>query len=425
MFGRSFAYSLAGIKKAMELKVILNILEAVLLIPFLYEVNQYILGKINKRHSFFSKMKMNILFFYHLTFGLIYYFYAFFNPSDSKAYYSRTDAFKGSWFELFGTETTFIDFLSYPFINTLGFTYEMMMLLFTWIGYWGFVFGFLFFKENIKQKVMVFKKIDLLTLILFFPNMHFWSASLGKGALIFFGLMLFAFSFSKPTNRKWGLIISSILVFAIRPHMFLLLYAGGLYGLYFGKNLISKGNKIIGGVFVLAGLFLIQDKILAVVNLNNSSNIWSDFLAFSSKRSEDLSSATSGVNMAGYNLPEKIFTFWFRPLFLDAPGFLGVIVSIENFIYLLLFGKILKLNFFKFWKKAPSHVKSCMMIFILTSYAMTFFMSNLGIMIRQKTMIMYFMFFVIYYFLAYEKSAEVKFRLEKFSVLSSKNTFKY
>lgn len=329
-----------------------------------------------------------------------------------------------SWFEFLGTETTFIDFISYPFINYLGFSYEMMMFLFTWIGYWGFVLGFLFFKENIKEKVTVFKKVDLLNLILFFPNMHFWSASLGKGALIFFGLMLFAFSINKPGTRKTGLILSSLLVFAIRPHIFFLLCIGGLYGLYFGKNFISTKKKLLGGVAILLGLVFLQDKILAVVNLNDSENLWTDFIAFSSERAQSLSSATSGVNMAGYSLPEKIFTFWFRPLFLDAPGFLGVIVSIENFVYLLLFGKILKSNFFKFWKNAPSSVKSCMMIFLLTSLAMTFIMSNLGIMIRQKTMIMYFMFFVIYYFLAYEKSSEIRLQLESLNYYSSKPNLK-
>lgn len=397
----------------MRLEVISNIIVAILLIPFLYEINQYILKKISNKYSFLSKLKMNILFIYHLAFGLLYYLYAVYNPSDSKAYYLRTDNFKGSWLELLGTETTFIDFLSYPFINGLGFSYEMMMLLFTWVGYWGFVFGYLFFKENIPQKVKVFKRIDLLTLILFFPNMHFWSASLGKGAPIFFGLMLFAYSIGNIKNRGLGLIVSSILVFAIRPHMFLLLCVGGLYGLYFGLNLISKRKKIIGGIAILAGMLILHEEILAVVNLNGSNNLVTGFLVFASERSNDLSSATSGVNMAGYSLPEKIFTFWFRPLFLDAPGFLGIIVSIENLIYILLFGKLMRASFLKFWMNAPSHVKSCLMIFVLTSIAMTFIMSNLGIMIRQKTMIMYFMFFVIYYFLAYEKSESLKLKLEK------------
>ncbi|SDR70077.1 hypothetical protein [Gramella sp. MAR_2010_147] len=408
----------------MKIEFYLNILEVLFLVPFIYEINQKILNKLEREYSFFSKKKMNILFYYHLIFGGIYYVYAFSNPSDSKGYFSRAEDFQGSWLELLGTGTTFIDFISYPFINYLGCTYEMMMLLFTWVGYWGFVLGFLFFKENIKEGVRVFKKVDLLTLILFFPNMHFWSASIGKGALIFFGLMLFAYSFSRPRDRKLGLIISSLIVFVIRPHMFLLLCMGGGYGLYFGKNLIPKRVKIFGGIAILVGLVLLQDKILAVVNLGDSNDLISDFLKFSSNRSESLSSATSGVNMAGYSFPEKIFTFWFRPLFLDAPGFLGIIVSIENFIYLCLFGKIFRLNFIKFWKKAPSQVKSCFMIFVLTSFAMTFIMSNLGIMIRQKTMIMYFMFFVIYYFLAFEKSNEVKLRLERLSITSSAKSIK-
>ena len=42
-------------------------------------------------------------------------------------------------------------------------------------------------------------------------------------------------------------------------------------------------------------------------------------------------------------------------------------------------------------------------IFILTSFALTFVMSNLGIIMRQKTMVMYFGFFVVNYFLAEEQ----------------------
>ena len=115
--------------------------------------------------------------------------------------------------------------------------------------------------------------------------------------------------------------------------------------------------------------------------------------------------------MTDYSLLEKFFTFWFRPLFFDAPGILGVIVSIENLIYLLLFGKLFKKSFFGFLKTAPGHVKLSLILFFTTSFAMTFVMSNLGIILRQKSMIMYFLFFVIYYFLAYEK--DTVFRLKQ------------
>jgi len=382
---------------------ILDIVQSVLLIPILYMFTQYIFRQIKKKHDFFSIKLMNRLFFYHLAFGAAYYIYALFNRSDSHKYYTWPQNTNKSWLDFFGAETTFINFISYPFINGLGFSYEMIMLLFTWIGFMGFVFAYLFFKENITLNVTVFKRVDLLTLILFLPNMHFWTASLGKGSLIFFGLMLFAYSITQFKERFLGLLISSILVFLIRPHIFLLVAVGAVIGFLTTNDQVERRKKImLCGILVLS-ILLLQEQILSVVKLNSSTDLWNDFVAFTTKRSAALDDAGSGINMAGYSLPEKFFTFWFRPLFFDAPGFLGIIVSIENLIYLLLFRKIFKINFIKVIKGAPVNVKMSLVLFLMTSFAMTFVMSNLGIIIRQKSMVMYFLFFVIYYFLAHEK----------------------
>ena len=385
------------------METFLNITEAGLLIPFLYQINQVIFKKLKERHSFFSFKKMNILFFYHLLFGATYYIYAYFNNSDSHRYFSRPAGTIHSWFNFFGLETRFIDFISYPFIKGLGFSYEMIMLLFTYIGFWGFVFAYLFFKENIKQKIIVFKRIDLLTLILFLPNMHFWTASLGKGAPIFLGLMLFAYSFKYPKERFAGLFIGSILIFCIRPHIFLLVALGAVVGIMTGQEKISFRKKLAIFSILFLGFFLIKDQVLGVMNLEHSTNLWTDFLKFAQHRSNDLSTSGSGVNMVNYSFPEKIFTFWFRPLFYDAPGVLGVIVSIENLIYLLLFIKLLKKEFFTYIWKASKNVKMSLVLFLTTSLAMTFIMSNLGIIIREKSMVMYFMFYVIYCYLDHEQ----------------------
>ncbi len=392
-----------------------DIAQVVFIIPFLYLLTQYIFKQLREKHDFFSFKLMNGLFFYHLAFGAAYYTYSIFNRSDSHKYFTWPQNENKAWFDFFGTETTFINFISYPFINGFGFSYEMMMLLFAWIGFMGFVFAYLFFKENISLNVTVFKRVDLLTLILFLPNMHFWTASLGKGSLIFLGLMLFAYSITKAKTRIIGLVLGSLLVFYIRPHIFLLLVVGTMIGFMTGKEKIDWKVKLTVCGAILAGLFLLQDQILSVVNLDNSQNLIADFLKFSSHRSESLGSAGSGVPMSGYSLPEKIFTFWFRPLFFDAPGILGVIVSVENLIYLLLFLKIFRLNFFKFIKNAPVNVKMSLVLFLLTSFAMTFVMSNLGIIIRQKSMIMYFLFFVIYYFLAHEKCRSLGVKMNPLS----------
>lgn len=398
----SYAYK---ILLSMEILTVhfINIMQTSLLLLILFFINQLIFNKLELRHSFFNKNLMNVLSLYHLAFGGIYYVYALFSSSDSVRYYNISQNINKGWFDYLGTETTFIDFISYPFINYLGFSYEMMMLLFTWVGFMGFVYAYLFFKENIPLNVKVFKKVDLLTLILFLPNMHFWTSSLGKGALIFLGLMLFGYAISKPKARIITLLVGSLLVFYIRPQILLILAIGCLLGFLTGVGKFTWKHKgFVIGICILS-LVILQNSILSVVSLENSNDLISDFLMFTSNRADALSQSGSGLNMAEYSFPEKIFSFWFRPLFFDAPGVLGVIVSIENFIYILLFLKIVKLDFFKFIKLAPVNVKMSLALFLITSFAMTFVMSNLGIIIRQKSMIMYFIFFVIYYYLAHEK----------------------
>lgn len=371
------------------------------LILLLFLLNQILFNGFEKKHKFFSKKLMNWLYFYHLFFFIVYYTYASFNPSDSKLYYDRPQ-WGDSWFEYFGTSTTFIDFMSWPFINVLGFSYEMMMLLFAWFGYLGFVYAYLFFRESIPVKVKVLK-MDFLILVLFLPNMHFWTASLGKGAPIFMGLMMFAYAIKDP-KRRWGiLLLASLITYYIRPHVFLFVAAGTVLGYMTGREKIALWKKTLVYIGMVGSLLLVQDTILGMAGLNESENLVEGFNQFSEDRGGELAKSGSGVNMANYPLVIKLFTFWFRPLFIDAPGALGLIVSFENLIYLLLFFKILKKDFFSFLLKSPVSVKMSITVFLLASIAMSFVMSNLGIIMRQKSMVMYFLFFVIYYYLAQKK----------------------
>jgi len=383
----------------------------IFLIIVFFILNQLIFNSFEKRHKFLDKGKMNLLFLYHMLFYGIYSWYAYNNPSDSKNYFRELVTHSGSWFDLWGTDTTFINFLSYPFYS-LGFNYDMLMVTFAWLGYLGFFFAYLFFREKIPIKIKVFKKIDLLTLILFFPNMHFWTSSLGKGAPIFLGLMMFTYAIVNPKGRIYLLILGSVIIFYIRPHVFMFVAVGTVLGYMSGKEKISFWKKALVYVSMIGALVLVQDQILGVMGLQDSENLIEDFQAASSKNAGDLSRAGSGVDMSNYPLPLKLFTFWFRPLFIDAPNILGIITSFENLIYLLLFIKIIKRDFIKFIMNSPALVKMSLVIFLMASFAMTFVMSNLGIIMRQKSMVMYFIFFVIYYYLAQKKYDKV-LRLKK------------
>lgn len=378
-------------------------LGAFFLIIVLLIISQGLFNSLSKKHAFFSKKKMNQLLGFHFVFLIIYYAYSLYNSSDSRQYFARPFLSTRGWWDHFGTSTTFIDFISYPFINFFGFNYEMMMVLFSWFGYLGFVYAYLFFRENIPIKIKVFKKIDLLTLILFFPNMHFWTASLGKGAPIFLGLMMFAYAIKDSKSRIITLILGSILIYYIRPHVFMFIAVGTVLGYMSGNEKISFWKKLLIYVGLIGGLVLAQDAILSIAGLQGSEDLVEGFEDFSEDRSDSLSKSGSGVDMNSYPLPLKLFTFWFRPLFFDAPGLLGFITSIENLLYLLLFLKILKKDFLKFIINSNVIVKMSLVVFFLSSFAMTFVMSNLGIIMRQKSMVMYFGFFVIYYYLAQKK----------------------
>ena len=368
----------------------------------LFMANQVLFKNLSNKFAFFDKKLMNRLYWYHLVFFLIYFTYTTFEASDSKAYYVDAGIVRENWTSLFLTGTKFIVFVANPLVQ-FGLSYISVMLIFAWTGYVGFVFAYLFFKENITINVTVFKKYDLLKLLLFLPNMHFWTVSLGKGSLIFMGLMLFAYALRFPQKRIFALLLGGFLVYMIRPHVMLFVLVGVMVGIITGKSKLGAGIKLLILAVSIAFLITAKSSILSVAKLQDSENVVQDFDQFALEQSGRLETSGSGVQMSNYPLPFKFFTFWFRPLFVDSPGVLGMFSSAENLIYLLLFAKIANRRFLRFIIKAPYLVKTSLIIFVLTSFALTFVMSNLGIMMRQKSMVMYFGFFVIYYFLASEK----------------------
>jgi hypothetical protein len=379
-----------------------------ILLLVLFLLTQPILNGFDRKFRFFDKKLMNQLFWYHYVFVVIYYIYALLNPSDSKAYFQGAQLDYKSWFEAYGTSTVFVDFTAYPFVNWFGFNYEMMMVLFGWFGYLGFLYAYVFFRENIPVKITVFKRFDFLWLILFLPNMHFWTASLGKGSYIFMSIMMFTYAVTKLKKRIPIAILGAFITYMIRPHVMLFVAVGVVLGYMSGREKIPFFQKFLVFVVMIGGAFLAKDQILGVAGLDASGNVVENFQQFSEERSASLGASGSGVDMQSYSLPVQLFTFWFRPLFFDAPSALGLVVSAENLIYLFLFFKILKKDFIGFIRRSSVVVKMSAVIFLLTSFAMTFVMSNLGIIMRQKSMVIYFLFFVIYYYLAEKKYNKLK-----------------
>ena len=98
-------------------------------------VSYLIISQVCHRNNLLDKGFLVKLFFFHSLLALTYYLYALSNPSDSRAYYIKVlRNFRGeSWADFYGTSTTFIEFVGYPFVKFLGFSYESMMSVFAFL----------------------------------------------------------------------------------------------------------------------------------------------------------------------------------------------------------------------------------------------------------------------------------------------------
>ncbi|MCX6172176.1 MAG: hypothetical protein NT048_04970, partial [Flavobacterium sp.] len=128
-----------------------------LLLLLLYFITQLFIRKVLEKFPTLSKKTLNNLFLYHLFFFVVYYITTIISRSDSQEYYSKALEIGGNWNLIAYKSTKFIDNFAAPFAY-LGLSYESVMLLFSWFGFIGFVYAYLFFRENIPVNVMVFKK---------------------------------------------------------------------------------------------------------------------------------------------------------------------------------------------------------------------------------------------------------------------------
>jgi hypothetical protein len=366
-----------------------------------------IIGRLKNRYPFIDASLLWKLFFYHVFISIVYYIYGLFNPSDSKYYYEKvTSGFRGdSWFNYYGTSTKYVEFIGYPFVNFFGFSYEAIMALFAFFGFLGFLYFYVFFRENIRFK-HTFLGFNLITIIFFLPNLHFWSASFGKGPVSFLGIALFFYGISKMQTRWIAILIGSLIIYHVRPHIMLVILISSAIGFMFTTKGVSTSLRITFLIGVAVAFYYIYKDVLSMVGIDEEEFI-SQGLNLT-HRATELTKATSGIDITSYNLPMQIFTFLFRPLFFDAPGLLGIIVSFENVFYLLFTLKLLTLRGIRFTITSNFLVKTALFSFLTVTVALAQISGNLGLAIRQKSQVIILFMFVIISFLDGEKMKEYR-----------------
>lgn len=190
--------------------------------------------------------------------------------------------------------------------------------------------------------------------------------------------------------------------------MFVVLVSSAI-GFIFSSKGISLSVRMLFVVGAAIAFFFIYKDVLQMVGIDEDAPVSQGFDL--THRASELSKATSGVDITSYSLPMQLFTFLFRPLFVDAPGALGIFVSFENLFYVIITASV----FFSLrgWKGLISGnflVKSAFLSFLTVSVALAQISGNLGLAIRQKSQVMILFMFVVIAILDEQKSAAWKRR---------------
>jgi hypothetical protein len=120
-------------------------------------------------------------------------------------------------------------------------------------------------------------------------------------------------------------------------------------------------------------------------------------------------SVGSAIDIGSYSVPMRILTFLFRPLFFDAPNFFGFIISFENLFYLVLAVTLFIPDNWKELFTLPTPLKAALFIVASTAYFLSSALSNLGLILRQKNMVMFMFVLITTYLLS--RSQESTHRL--------------
>jgi hypothetical protein len=203
-------------------------------------------------------------------------------------------------------------------------------------------------------------------------------------------------------QTRWlAIIVGALIIYHVRPHVMLVILISSAIGFMFTTKGISTSLRITFLIGVGLAFYYIYQDVFSMVGIDEEEFV-SQGLNLT-HRATELTKATSGVDITSYSLPMQIFTFLYRPLFFDAPGLLGIIVSVENVFYLLLTLKLLTLKGIRFTLTGNFLVKTALFSFLTVTIALAQIAGNMGLAIRQKSQVIILFMFVIMSFLDAEK----------------------
>lgn len=330
---------------------------------------------------------LNKLALFHFVLGIAYFFTTNNGGGDAWGYWKVAKNMSYLHFirDISGGEgTEFMRAFNYIPANVMGMSFLSNTMFYSLLGFIGITYFFLIAIRTVTYNVMI-RGYVLFPLIFFLPNLHFWSAGVGKDTLLFLCIGMFVYGLMKPFKRIPLLVAAVMLSLAIRPHITLFLMTGfGLAYVMGGK--VSPFQRFLFSVVMLGIGIAILPSVMEFAKIEEASA--EGFDKFAASKAEVLSRGHTGssIDISSYPFPLKVLTFWFRPFFFDVRNLNGLIASLENLAVVIVFIKAMRTNPIGAFKAAPFVVKGLVFFVIVGTLAFSQSLGNVGIMIRMRNM---------------------------------------
>ncbi|MCH6236519.1 hypothetical protein [Cognataquiflexum rubidum] len=361
---------------------------------------------IAKKHGLPAKYinQLHILLAFHIFFSVVFTVYILNLGGDSYGYWKylmeQVPVHYQTMGEFFGTSTTFILWMNFYPSKVLGLEYITGNILYGFLGFMGMRYLFVMVAELWPTNYSILG-LPLFPTIFFFPNFHFWTGGVGKDVVCFWGIAWFMYAVQNYRKRWWQGLIALFFVYMARPHMGLSVIMAATLAILLGSEIKATYKAGLLVIAVLGSLYL---SVGALEFLEIEDFSFETLDALATKKSGYLSVAGSSVDTSGYNIFMKIFTYMYRPLFIDAHNIMAFVSGFENILYLYL-------SFFIFrnWtpeaiRDMPVFIKAGMIAFIPITIAFASSLSNLGIIMRMKNMTMIYFVLFVFFLISYNKN---------------------
>ncbi len=383
-------------------------------IQWLYKGDTLYKRKVWRRHflpiylinaiSFFSIAMMFLM-----TYGYI---------TDDKGYFRHSINYQGSFFESSGT--TFMWYISKPLTTYLKFNLPACHILFGTFGFVGSLNFLKLFSLRTNYSDKKYKKNNQLKMyaIMCFPNFMAWGRFYGKDSSMFFLASVYILNvYSMFINREWrvrtvlGIVLPLIVMFKIRPHIagaLLVSFAFGLIFILYKRSVSFKPSlraiyRYLFPVVIIGVVAVLTIKMISRVSGEEdvSVEIVQGSIVSAAKMGAYGGSSTelAGKLRTDPSLlyrPQQILinviNLYMSPFPWKVRGGSDVIALLSNVLLLWLI--------YKFRKDITIDglFQKYLLIIILFLTALISFMSgNVGLILRQKTVILPFILLFIFY----------------------------